>query len=149
MCSNKSSMLAEATTIHAVKSITIATGVSYISDFRWPQKKKSKGMRCGQLEGQATGSPSPIHFPGYVTWWWLRTAIEKCAGAPSCTPARSVHISILKACFFYGSNNGMNVNAAKFGTALLLPSEAPENCNIGSMLINETLVAFLRILRNY
>ncbi|GFT30396.1 hypothetical protein TNCV_2376901 [Trichonephila clavipes] len=44
-CSSK------ATTIRSVRSSTAATGVSYTSDFRWPQKKKSKGLRSGEHAG--------------------------------------------------------------------------------------------------
>ncbi|GFX05663.1 acetoacetyl-CoA synthetase [Trichonephila clavipes] len=50
-----------------------------------PQKKKTKGLRRGKYGGQAIGPPHPICLPGYVTRRWLLTAIEKYAGAPSCT----------------------------------------------------------------
>ncbi|GFW51704.1 hypothetical protein TNCV_1186361 [Trichonephila clavipes] len=50
-------MSAELTTIFVVRSITAATGVSY--GFRWLQKKKSKGLRSGKREDQATGRTHP------------------------------------------------------------------------------------------
>ncbi|GFX35279.1 hypothetical protein TNCV_100861 [Trichonephila clavipes] len=56
----------EVTTIPATKSLTVATGVSYTGDFRWPQKKKSKESKSGECGGQVIGLPHPIHFPRYV-----------------------------------------------------------------------------------
>ncbi|GFW36573.1 hypothetical protein TNCV_1955731 [Trichonephila clavipes] len=75
-------MSAEATTIHTLRFFSIATGVSYKNNFRWPHKKKSKKMRSVERGSQTTSPPCPIHFPRYVAWrWWLRIAIEKCTGA--------------------------------------------------------------------
>ncbi|GFV94896.1 hypothetical protein TNCV_1028941 [Trichonephila clavipes] len=68
----------ETTTIRTVRSSTLAT------DFRWPQKKKSQGLRSGKRGCQPTGTPRLIHLPRYAAWWWLCTEIEKGAGAPSC-----------------------------------------------------------------
>ncbi|GFX69040.1 hypothetical protein TNCV_4945401 [Trichonephila clavipes] len=53
--SNKSSVLAmsaEMMTIRALRSSTVATGVSSTNDFRWSQETKSKGLRSswGSLE---------------------------------------------------------------------------------------------------
>ncbi|GFX70460.1 hypothetical protein TNCV_4473941 [Trichonephila clavipes] len=45
-------MSAEPTTIHAMRSCTVAIGVSYTSDFRWPKKKKSKGLRFVEAKQQ-------------------------------------------------------------------------------------------------
>ncbi|GFW06391.1 hypothetical protein TNCV_4774251 [Trichonephila clavipes] len=44
-------MSAETTSNRAVRSSTVAICVSYISDFRLSQKKKSKGLRSGKREG--------------------------------------------------------------------------------------------------
>ncbi|GFS72244.1 hypothetical protein TNCV_2442761 [Trichonephila clavipes] len=77
-------MSVETTTIHDTRPSTVSTGVSYASDYRWHKKNKSKGSRSGMYGGQVTCSLRPIHFPGYVTWRWLSTGIEKWAGAPSC-----------------------------------------------------------------
>ncbi|GFX72280.1 hypothetical protein TNCV_4552021 [Trichonephila clavipes] len=66
---NKSGVLAmsaEATTIRVMRSSSVVTGVSHISDFRWPQKKKLKGLRSGKRGGQATGPSHPIYLPGYI-----------------------------------------------------------------------------------
>ncbi|GFV90750.1 hypothetical protein TNCV_2323191 [Trichonephila clavipes] len=60
------------------------SSVAYTSDFRWPQKKKSKIFGFWKNEYQATGPPSAITLPGYVTWRWLCITIEKCVVAPSC-----------------------------------------------------------------
>ncbi|GFT82534.1 hypothetical protein TNCV_1633411 [Trichonephila clavipes] len=43
--------------ICVVRSSPEAIRVSYTSDFRWPQKKKSKGLRSGKWGGQETSSP--------------------------------------------------------------------------------------------
>ncbi|GFU42519.1 hypothetical protein TNCV_4556391 [Trichonephila clavipes] len=48
------------------------------------QKKKSKGLRSGEREGQVTDLLRPIYLQGYAAWRWLRSAIEKWAGVPSC-----------------------------------------------------------------
>ncbi|GFT34053.1 hypothetical protein TNCV_4384991 [Trichonephila clavipes] len=68
MRSNKSCVLvmpSEATTICAMRSSTVATGVSYTSYFSWPQKNISKGLISGEYGGQASGLPRPVHLPGY------------------------------------------------------------------------------------
>ncbi|GFU15869.1 hypothetical protein TNCV_2368081 [Trichonephila clavipes] len=59
-------MAAEATPIRATRSFTIATDVSYTSDFMQPQKKQSKELRFGEHGGQAIGPSRPIYLPGYV-----------------------------------------------------------------------------------
>ncbi|GFU17543.1 hypothetical protein TNCV_616981 [Trichonephila clavipes] len=56
-------MSAKIKTICAVRSCPITTSVSYISDFRWFQTKKFKGLRTGKRGGQATG-PFPNPLPG-------------------------------------------------------------------------------------
>ncbi|GFX42778.1 hypothetical protein TNCV_2197351 [Trichonephila clavipes] len=92
MCLSKSvvlAMSAEATRIRDVRSSSAATGVSYTSDFRRPQKNKSKSLRLRKRGGQATGPPNPIHLPGYVGIKWLCPAIEKWAHAPPCITTRS------------------------------------------------------------
>ncbi|GFW26897.1 hypothetical protein TNCV_1377401 [Trichonephila clavipes] len=76
-------MLADVTKINAVRSSTVSTSVSYKSDFKWLQEKKSKGLRAGKRGGQAKDSPYSIHFPGYVAWRWFHNAAEKYAGVPS------------------------------------------------------------------
>ncbi|GBL94262.1 hypothetical protein AVEN_16789-1 [Araneus ventricosus] len=38
----------------------------------------------GERGGQGTCPQPPTYLLGYVASRWLRTAIEKCAGAPSC-----------------------------------------------------------------
>ncbi|GFU77429.1 hypothetical protein TNCV_3498031 [Trichonephila clavipes] len=45
-------MSAEAITIHAVKSTTVATGISSTSKFLWPKNKKPKGLRFGEREAK-------------------------------------------------------------------------------------------------
>ncbi|GFV62140.1 hypothetical protein TNCV_4109431 [Trichonephila clavipes] len=60
----------------------VEAGASYTSDFRWRQKKKSKGLRFRKRGGETTCLPLPIHLPGCVAWRWLHTAIQKCAVAP-------------------------------------------------------------------
>ncbi|GFU79505.1 hypothetical protein TNCV_2915651 [Trichonephila clavipes] len=77
-------MSIEATTIRAVRSSTVANAISYTSDLRVAQKKKSEGLRFGENEDQAIDLPCSIYHRGYVAWRWLRTAIEKCAGATLC-----------------------------------------------------------------
>ncbi|GFX12122.1 hypothetical protein TNCV_2999051 [Trichonephila clavipes] len=59
-------MSAEATMMKAMRSSTVATNVSYTRNFRWPQKKKFKGLRSGERGGKAIGLPRPIHLSGYV-----------------------------------------------------------------------------------
>ncbi|GFU14342.1 hypothetical protein TNCV_2916101 [Trichonephila clavipes] len=66
---NKSSMLgmlAETTRIRVMRSSNSITDASYTSDFKWPQKKKSKGLRSGKCGGKNTGPSRPVHFLGYV-----------------------------------------------------------------------------------
>ncbi|GFX14249.1 hypothetical protein TNCV_1767431 [Trichonephila clavipes] len=46
-------MSTEATMIRTMRSSTVTTVVSHTNDFRWPQKKKSKGLRYGERRGQA------------------------------------------------------------------------------------------------
>ena len=72
-----------AKTICAIRSSDVFTGVSYTSDLRCPQKKKSSGLRFGEHAGQATGPKPPIHLPGYVELRWLRNSMKKCIGASS------------------------------------------------------------------
>ncbi|GFW73285.1 hypothetical protein TNCV_2799491 [Trichonephila clavipes] len=71
-------------TILIIRSSTVATDISYTSDFRWPRKQMSKGLRSVKSEDQATGPPCRIHLPGYVTRRWMCTALEKYAEAPPC-----------------------------------------------------------------
>ncbi|GFV35677.1 hypothetical protein TNCV_1892871 [Trichonephila clavipes] len=45
------------------------------NEFRWSQKK-SKRLRFGEGERQATGLPHQFHLLEYVTWRCLHTAIK-------------------------------------------------------------------------
>ncbi|GFY04712.1 hypothetical protein TNCV_419671 [Trichonephila clavipes] len=95
MRSNKSGLLrCEATTIHAMRSSTVATSVSYKRDYRRHQKENFKGLRSGESEGQATGSLCPIHHQGYVACRWLH-AIEKRAEALSCINQKAYWLVLL------------------------------------------------------
>ncbi|GFV96744.1 hypothetical protein TNCV_3388371 [Trichonephila clavipes] len=49
-------------------SITVDSGVSYISNCKWLQKKKSKGLKSWEQGGKTTSPPRPINLPGYVAW---------------------------------------------------------------------------------
>ncbi|GFV46751.1 DUF4817 domain-containing protein [Trichonephila clavipes] len=42
------------------------------------------GLRFGESGGQATGVLCSACILRYITWRWLRIAIGKCAGTPSC-----------------------------------------------------------------
>ncbi|GFU14230.1 hypothetical protein TNCV_3579071 [Trichonephila clavipes] len=70
-------VLAKATTIHGLRSSTVSTSVSYTSDFRWPQKKKSKELRSGELGGKETDPPRPISLLGYVKSRWFHPAVSR------------------------------------------------------------------------
>ncbi|GFV19242.1 hypothetical protein TNCV_1419291 [Trichonephila clavipes] len=70
--------------IEVISLSIVSTGISYPSDFKWPQRKKSKKMRFRKYGGQRIGLPRLIHLPGYLALEWLRSAIEKWAGAPLC-----------------------------------------------------------------
>ncbi|GFW12659.1 hypothetical protein TNCV_3883691 [Trichonephila clavipes] len=72
----------EATTIRVVRSPTVASGVTYTRGFRWYQKKKSKGLRSTERESQEIDPPCPIYLLVCITWFWLCTEREKCAGEP-------------------------------------------------------------------
>ncbi|GFT27075.1 hypothetical protein TNCV_4675941 [Trichonephila clavipes] len=68
-----------------MKCSIVDTGVSYTSDSRRPQKKKSKGLRSGERGAQAIDPPCSVHLPGCAAWRCLHPAIEKCAVARSTT----------------------------------------------------------------
>ncbi|GFS76661.1 DUF4817 domain-containing protein [Trichonephila clavipes] len=59
-------MSAERTPIRRVISANVVTGVPNTNDFRWLQKKKSKGLRSRELGNQAKGPSRSIHLPKYV-----------------------------------------------------------------------------------
>ena len=50
---------------------------SYARLFMCPYKKKSRGVETGDLGGQGTGKPHPIHLLGYLSFKSWRAAIEK------------------------------------------------------------------------
>ncbi|GFV70992.1 hypothetical protein TNCV_1723151 [Trichonephila clavipes] len=52
--------------IEVVSLSIVATGVSYPSDFKWTQKKKSKKLMFEKHEGHVTGLPRLIHLLGYL-----------------------------------------------------------------------------------
>ena len=57
-----------ATTILAIKDCSDSPGVSYTRLFMGPHKKKSRGVKSGDLGGQGTGPPRPIHLLGYLSF---------------------------------------------------------------------------------
>ena len=57
-----------ATTILAIKDCSDSTGVSYTRLFMGPYKNKSRGVKSGDLGGQGTGPPRPIHLLGYLSF---------------------------------------------------------------------------------
>ena len=79
-----SDMSPAATTILAIKDCSDSPGVSYTRLLMCPHKKKSRGVKSGDLGGQGTGPPRPIHLLEYLSFITWRTAIEKWAGALSC-----------------------------------------------------------------
>ena len=46
----------------SICSCLVLTGLMYTTPFTWPQRKKSRGVRSGDLAGHAKGPPLPIHF---------------------------------------------------------------------------------------
>ena len=72
-----SDMSPAATTILAIKDCSDSPGVSYTRLFMGPHKKKSRGVKSGDLGGQGTGPPRPIHLLGYLSFKTWRAAIEK------------------------------------------------------------------------
>ena len=68
--------------IFATSSSLLPISISYTFSFMHPQRKISNGVRFGDLSGQATGPPLPIHLPG--KWWsnHQRTGSVKCDGPP-------------------------------------------------------------------
>ncbi|GBL92932.1 hypothetical protein AVEN_54586-1 [Araneus ventricosus] len=83
-CSIAGSTEVQAACRRATKSIFVVTTSRYTSSLRWPHRKKSNGVRCGERGGHRTGPPRPIQRPGYSTSSQPRTGAQKCAGAPSC-----------------------------------------------------------------
>ena len=59
-------------------------GGVYTTDFKWPHKNKSCGVRSGDLAGHSTSPLLPIHFPGNIPSSHCRTGTALCGGAPSC-----------------------------------------------------------------
>ncbi|GFW79782.1 hypothetical protein TNCV_2590021 [Trichonephila clavipes] len=57
---------------------TVTIVISYTRDFRDSKKKKPKGFRYGEREGQATDHPLLVNLPEYVAWRCLRSTIDKC-----------------------------------------------------------------------
>ena len=55
-----------------------------LTDFRCPRRKKSRGVRSGDLGGRDTGLRLPIHRLAKFTSRKFRTTLAKCGGAPSC-----------------------------------------------------------------
>ena len=76
-----SAMVPAATVILVTRSSSVSTTVSYSSCFMWPERKKSRHVRSGDLGGQTTGPPRPIHRFGYQMWFL--TAMLKWVGAIS------------------------------------------------------------------
>ncbi|GFV07066.1 hypothetical protein TNCV_4687401 [Trichonephila clavipes] len=76
-------MSTEAMMISALRFYTTATSVLYKSDFRWSQKKKIKRIKVqGAWSPSNKSTESNLSPAIYVTWSWLRTAIEKGVGTP-------------------------------------------------------------------
>ena len=63
-----SDMSPAANTILAIKDYTDSPGVSCTRLFIGPHKKKSRGVESGDLGGQGTGPPRPIHLLGYLSF---------------------------------------------------------------------------------
>ena len=78
-----SAMVSAATVILATRSFSVSTTVSHISCFMCPQKRKSRHVRSGDLGGQATRPPRPIHRLQKVALRWFLTAMLKWVGAIS------------------------------------------------------------------
>ena len=60
------------------------TGVAFTLFLTYPHRKKSRGVRSGDLRGQAWGPSLPIHLLGKC---WSRNCLTcraQCGGAPSC-----------------------------------------------------------------
>jgi hypothetical protein len=57
--------------------------VRYTCSFLYPQKKKSMGVKSGDLAAYATGPPLPIHLAGNVVSSNCLTGKPKSGGAPS------------------------------------------------------------------
>ena len=55
-----SAMVPAATVILAPRSSSVSTTVSYTSCFMCPQRMKSRHVKSGDLDGQATGPPRPV-----------------------------------------------------------------------------------------
>ncbi|GFT79543.1 hypothetical protein TNCV_1326041 [Trichonephila clavipes] len=71
--SNKSGVLAmsaEATTICAVRSSSVVTGVSCTSNFRWSPKEEIQWNEVREV-CLTIGLQRPIHLPGHVAWRWF------------------------------------------------------------------------------
>ena len=83
-----------ATSTLVTRSISVSTGVSYTSDYRWPHKYKSITVKSGNLGGHATVTLRPIHmFPNVSLRNW-RASLVLWAGAPSCwNHMHRVHIN--------------------------------------------------------
>ena len=55
-----------AVNIRSISSCLVLTGLMYTTLFTCLQKKKSRGVRSGDLGGHGTGPPLPIHFSLYT-----------------------------------------------------------------------------------
>ena len=69
--------------IFATSSSLLPISVSYTFSFMQPQRKKSSGVRFGDLFRQTTGPPLPIHLPGKLWCNHRRTGSVKCDGVSS------------------------------------------------------------------
>lgn len=65
-------------------SSRLAGSVLKTSFLTYPQRKKSKGDKSGDLGGHGVVPPRPIHWLGKDSSTNLRASEEKCGGAPSC-----------------------------------------------------------------
>ena len=78
-------------TILLRSSSMFAGGLLKILDFKCPHKKKSRGVRSGDLGGHSTSSFSEITL---LPKSWCRrsvTILRLCAGAPSCAHHRRLN----------------------------------------------------------
>ncbi|GFT54213.1 uncharacterized protein TNCV_2467251 [Trichonephila clavipes] len=67
----------------ATKSVYVVATSRYTNILRWPYRKKSNGVRSGDLGTHRTRFLPPILRPEYAMTNQSRTGVQKCAGAPS------------------------------------------------------------------
>ncbi|GFW48455.1 hypothetical protein TNCV_1110141 [Trichonephila clavipes] len=104
-------MLVEATMIRAMRSSTVATGVSYTNDSTWFQKKKSKRFRSGGVGSPGSRFAASNHLSVYVAWMVTYRSRKMCW----CTIVFEPHVLVLTdQCFLQKLREMGNMHTCRF-----------------------------------